>query len=412
MIRYWRMHRDPWLPADVLRRRQWARLQSILRHAFETSPFYRRRFGEAGITPDDVTSFADLRRLPVTTREDLRDPDEILSSSYERSTLKRSRTSGSTGRVTTTYFDRRAWWTAKISLKIRARLACGVRPWDRVALFQESDGVDGALRSWILRRKSFPIFDPLSSVVDEVRAYSPTALYGFPSYLARLGAVATGVVRPRVIFTSGEMLDNETRRKIETAFRAPVLDVYGSTELKEIAWECPAREGYHINSDWILVEVLDDRPGSGRRDGPLLVTSLYNYGMPLIRYQLGDTGYLIETPCSCGRGLPLMAPCLGRSVDYFVLPGGATVSPYRMTCAVENVNGLRQYQIIQEAIDRVVVKVVPVDGPAPVVEGQIREVLGPLLEGVQTSVRFVEKIEPEPSGKHRIVISRVASSGG
>ena len=126
-------------------------------------------------------------------------------------------------------------------------------------------------------------------------------MYGFPSYLTRLGEVAEGTIKPNFVFTSGEMLDGETRRAIERGFGAPVFDIYGCTELKEIAWECPAHEGYHINSDRVVVETLHADHSTGRQDGALLVTSLYNFGMPLIRYQLGDTGRLIAASCSCGR---------------------------------------------------------------------------------------------------------------
>ena len=93
-------------------------------------------------------------------------------------------------------------------------------------------------------------------------------------------------MRPRLIFTSGELLDPATRRAIEDGFGAPVFDIYGCTELKEIAWECPAHAGLHLNADWILLEV--DPPGSA---GKILVTPLYSRAMPLLRYEVGDTGW-------------------------------------------------------------------------------------------------------------------------
>ncbi len=407
MIEYWRLHREQWLPAEEVKQRQWVRLKTILRHAFNNSPFYRRRFCEAGITPDDIGDMTDFKRIPVTTREDLRDPKQMIASGYAKSRLRRSRTSGSTGRVTTTYFDRKAWLIGKVLLKLRARVACGARPWDRVALFQEGHQPNSWTRQRMLRQRSFSIFKTLPEILPEVQKYSPTVLYGFPSYLARLGEVAGGTVTPNLVFTSGEMLDRETRRTIERHFHAPVFDIYGCTELKEIAWECPVREGYHINSDRLVVEVQRSDDGASPRTNTLLVTSLYNFGMPLIRYQLGDTGRLIATPCSCGRGFPLMAPDLGRSVDYFVLPDGTIVSPYEMTCAVETV-GMRKYQIVQKSRDRVVINVVPLREADSSTRRQIELVLSPLLNGVQLEVHFVDEIEREPSGKYRIVVSRMS----
>ena len=410
MIEYWRLQREQWLPADEVRRRQWARLETILQHAFDNSTFYRRKLDESGIKPEDIRDLSDLQRLPVTTREDLREADGMIASGNSKSRLKRSHTSGSTGRVTTTYFDRRAWRTGKILLKLRARVACGVRPWDRIALFQEGQPPNSWRRQRILRQRSFSILEALPEILPEVQSYAPTVLYGFPSYLMRLGQIAEGKIAPRFIFTSGEMLDGETRRTIEKHFRAPVFDVYGCTELKEIAWECPARKGYHINSDQLIVEVQRPEDLTNGTTSPLLVTSLYNFGMPLIRYRLGDTGRLIEGSCPCGRGFPLMVPNLGRSVDYFVLPDGRTVSPYAMTCAIENVQGLGQYQIVQQASDQVVVRVVPLLQADPLIEKQIDRALSPILPGTRVSVHFVDTIEREPSGKYRIVVSHVPKS--
>lgn len=406
-LRYWRLRREQWLSAETLEQRQWTRFKLILQHAFDNSPFYRGRFQDAGITPADIKDRTDLPRIPVTTREDLRDPERLIASGYRVARMKRFLTSGSSGRVTTTYFDHRAWILGKFLLKIRARFACGVRPWDRIALFQETSEATAGIRRLVLRQRSFSILKPIPEILPELVRYAPTVLYGFPSYLLRLSEHAGQGISPALIFTSGEMLDLDTRKTIEGTFNAPVFDVYGCTELKEIAWQCRAQGGYHINSDWLIVEELGTNDGSELPPGRLVVTSLYNFGMPLIRYQLGDTGKLLDDSCSCGRGLPLMAPCLGRSVDYFTLPSGTLVSPYAMTCAVEVVKGLRQYQIVQEAPDRVVVNVVPLEGVNLASESRIQSTLAPILEGVTVTVRVVPKIERERSGKYRVVVSRL-----
>lgn len=402
LARLARMEREQWLPTETIRQRQWRRLERLLRHAYECSPFHRARFAAAGLTPRDIRRPEDLALLPVTTREDLAD-DRMLATGYPRRRLRSSLTSGSTGRVTTTYFDETGWITAKILLKARARLACGVRPWHRIALFQEEAGGRSPLKERLGRRRSFSILDPLPRLAAAVESYRASVFYGFPSFFMRFGEAAGGRLAPQRIFTSGEMLDARTRRAIESDFKAPVLDIYGCTEVKEIAWECTERDGYHINSDWIVVE-----QGADER---LLVTPLYNYGMPLLRYEVGDTGSLLPTACRCGRGLPLMTPNLGRVVDYPLLPDGTSVSPYALTVAVEALRGIRQYQITQETRERVVIRVVPLRETEPPDAAQLREVLAGILPGLQVLVRFVERIEAEPSGKYRIVASRVADEG-
>ena len=399
-----RLHHDQWRSPAELDRLQWRRLGALLSHAQASSPFWRERFAALGAAPADIRTRADLARLPVTTRADLRKPDHLLATGFARDRLKAAMTSGSTGRRTISYFDRDAWMIGKHLLKLRARHACGLRPTDRLALFQEADpgrrdtGFGGRVRS-------FSIHVPPERIAADVAAFAPTVLYGFPGHLLRLGLAAAGRLRPRLVFTSGELLDRATRRQIETLFAARLFDVYGSTEAKEIAWECPAGAGYHVNADWLVVETVpaSDRPGA--RGGRILVTSLYNRAMPLIRYELGDSGVLLDEPCPCGRGLPLMRPTLGRCVDYFVLADGVTITPYDLTCAIEHLPGLARYQIIQRSRSRVEVLVEPGAGFEPSVGSAIQSALRSVLHGLTPEVSVVDRLRHEPSGKFRIVRS-------
>jgi phenylacetate-CoA ligase len=408
LVRYPRLAREQWLPVEAIRDRQWRRFQATVRHAFTSSPFCRRRFREAGITPDDIRSQDDVVRIPITTREDLRDADDLVAEGFDRMRLKRAVTSGSTGRRTTSYFDADAWLMAKHLLKLRARLACGVRAWDRVALVQDEQST--ARTSALSRVRSFSIHRPIDDVLPELRGFAPSVVYGFPGHLLRLGQAAAKSLRPRLVFTSGEMLDELTRSGIEDAFGAPVLDVYGCTEVKEIAWECPRREGYHVNADWLMLEVLHGKPDRRRPPGTLLVTPLFNSGMPLLRYEIGDTGEALARPCGCGRGLPLVRPTLGRSVDYIALEDGTIVPPYNLTCAIEDVAGMRQYQIVQRTLDRLEVRVVPRRDFDDASRQQIQERLRPVLHGLTAEVRVVDEIAPEPNGKYRIVMSEATAS--
>lgn len=399
-----RLHHDQWRSPAELDRLQWRRLGALLSHAQASSPFWRERLAALGAAPADIRTRADLARLPVTTRADLRQPDHLLATGFARDRLKAAMTSGSTGRRTISYFDRDAWLIGKHLLKLRARHACGLRPTDRLALFQEADpgrrdtGFGGRVRS-------FSIHVPPERIAADVAAFAPTVLYGFPGHLLRLGLAAAGRLRPRLVFTSGELLDRATRRQIECLFAARLFDVYGSTEAKEIAWECPAGAGYHVNADWLLVETVpaSDRPGV--MGGRILVTSLYNRAMPLIRYELGDSGVLLDGPCPCGRGLPLMQPTLGRCVDYFVLADGVTITPYDLTCAIEHLPGLARYQIIQRSRRRVEVLVEPGAGFEPSVGGAIQSALRSVLHGLTPEVSVVDRLQHEPSGKFRIVRS-------
>ena len=405
LVSYPSLERAQWLSPERVQALQWRRLQQTIEQAATHSPLYRQRFAALGIQPRDIRSLDDFRKLPITTREDLRAPDGLLADNFPRNQLRESMTSGSTGRRTTSYFDERAWVHAKYLAKLRARRACGLQPWHKVALFQEDGGT--ALEAPAGKRThTFSIHRPIAEILPGAQRFAAEAYYGFPGYFVRLAEAAQGSLRPRMIFTSGELLDPFTRRAIEDGFKAPVFDVYGCTEVKEVAWECPAHAGHHLNADWILFEV--DPPGDA---GKVLLTPLYNRAMPLLRYQVGDTGMLLSERCPCGRGLPLIRPTLGRSVDYLQLPDGNMLPPYTLTCAVEAVEGMRQYQFVQTEPRRIELRIVPGADFGAESEAALRNALAPVLPGVDVGIELVPTIAAEPSGKYRIVKTLVEAPG-
>jgi len=385
---------------------QWRRFKRLLKHAYENTGFYNKRFKAAGIVPQDIREKKDLEKIPLTRREDLQVPERLLANGFEKERLKLSTTSGSCGMITSTYFDKSAWLKSKILMKLRARLACGLKPWNRIAIFSDVTANNNIIKSCFLRQNVFSVFDSIEAQISDLEIYNPSAMYGFPSCFSLLADMDVKI-NPSFIFTSSEMLDLKTKRKIENTFKSKVYDVYGCTEVKEIAWECPERNGYHINSDWLLVEFIKNGRATMDGNASIVVTSLYNYGMPLIRYEVGDTGCFSGKECPCGRGLPLMSPSSGRSVDYFILPDNSTISPYAMTCAMNNIKGMKQYQIKQEKEDLVTVNIVPEYQFNDHNKKQIRSALQNILTGVTVKIKTVEKIEREKSGKYRIVISEV-----
>lgn len=407
VLEFLRLERKQWLSKERLEELQWQRLKKILKHAYDNTEFYKEKFKDAGLTPDDIKEIKDLEKISLTTREDLRKPEQLIAKGFDKNKMSFSTTSGSTGRRTTTYYDRRAWLVGKFLLKLRARIACGLRPADRLAVFSEGKTHNSFFNEFFLRQRFFSIFDPIEKHLSEIEEYNPSAMYGFPSYFSLLADRKTDGINPYRIFTSSEMVDLQTREKIEGSFKAELFDIYGCTEVKEIAWECQKHNGYHINCDWLLIEFIKDGKAAVEEEGSIIVTSLYNYGMPLIRYEVGDTGKLLERSCRCGRELPLMAPTLGRSVDYFILQDNSVVSPYLMTCAVENIEGVKQYQIVQEGKGLVVINVIPTDQFNSKSEEYIKSNLEQVLPGAKVHINLVEEIAREESGKYRIVISKV-----
>jgi len=252
----WQIRRHPWLPDVALREIQWCRLKDVLHHAYTNVPFYRDKFTEAGVNPEDIQSPADLRNIPVTTRSELQEGcDKLLARPFLPRNCLSSITSGSTGQPFTSYFDKEAWLTLRFASKLRARFACGLRMRDRIVMIDAvHDQQDGNISPNIFSRAHIlSVFGDLGNHVAFYKNFAPDILYGFGSYFLLLADFCSANhidwIRPRLIFTGREFLDHVTRRNISGSFRCPVYDIYGSTELKEIAWECRTHEGYHINND-------------------------------------------------------------------------------------------------------------------------------------------------------------------
>jgi phenylacetate-CoA ligase len=208
-----------------------------------------------------------------------------------------------------------------------------------------------------------------------------------------------------------ELLDAPSRNWISAAFKAPIFDFYGAHELGLVAWECEEKAGYHVNIDSIVVEFLwNGKPVPSDQEGKLVCTALNSYAMPFIRYEIGDVGVRSDEPCRCGRGLPLMKILEGRFVDFVVLPGGRRVSPYLLTCSIEEIRGIAKYQILQERQDRIVIRLVKGRGFSPEIFLKIRRRLESVVgEEVEIEFEVLDDI-PREGQKDQVVLSRV--SGG
>jgi len=207
----------------------------------------------------------------------------------------------------------------------------------------------------------------------------------------------------------GSLLDRETRKLLESVFRAKLFDYYGVAELGCIAWECSTYEGYHINIDTVVVEFIKDgNPVSPGGRGKLVCTGLHSYVMPFIRYEVGDVGIFINKQCSCGRGLPLMKSIEGRTEDFILDSEGKWISPAVIRVNLRLVSGVAQFKVIQDSSEQLTVQIVKgrdfSNETVREVEKKLTEVLGGKI-CIKTEI--VNEILKDPSGKIRPVVSKV-----
>ena len=397
--------RSQWRTRDEIRAYQRRRLIEHLRYAVDNVPFY----ADTGIAAAGIRSIEDLRRFPVVTKADIQERAEhFLSRAVDARTLFWSRSSGVTGEPTATYFDDDSWLLTKHALKARRVLSDTKAPGQRVLIMSERESV-AAARSWLatllkplLDLRSMSLIDPLGANARELAAFRPTIVYGFPSYLLALAeAVRTErLTMPRVplIYTSSEVLTEPARHALTAAYGGRVVDVYGSTEFKEIAVQC--RHGrYHVNFESVYVESVAEEPDAPPR---LLVTTLVNKAMPLIRYELGDTGKLTDDDCACGRRSPQLVELHGRLSETLSFPDGTRVSPYLLTTAIEQQAKVRHFRIVHEQPSSLRIETFAKPALSAADRSGLETSLRKLVPA-DVALRFVELTDRGAHGKRRAV---------
>lgn len=405
---------------DTVRARQLSMLKAQLRHAYATVPFYQRTWAAAGVHPDDVKSLDDFRHFPIVSKTDIRKhAAEMLSDVYHGKKLRTKTTSGSTGVPLVIKLDERgAQW--KAGCVLRADEWSGWRLGQRVAKVWGNPeyrhfGLRGRITNHFVDRAIY--LDTINltegrirEFVAAVRRHRPGLVFGHAHSLYMLACVLnkSGIddIRPNGCISTAMPLHDYQRKAIETALGVPVTNRYGCEEVSLIACQCERHKGLHVAAESVYVEVK-----GGGQTGPLLVTDLSNFAMPLIRYQIGDVATLSDTPCECGRGLPVLEKVEGRDADYVVTPAGSLISGISLT---ENfavlIKGAAQVQIIQETVTHLRVRMVRDPIWDTESERQIRELVLKTFGPTMTyDLEFVDLIPQEPSGKYRFCVSKVSA---
>ncbi len=421
MVEMKRMLRAPREKLDALRMRL---LKIQIRNISRNIPFYRQFFSENKLSPHDFQRLDDLKILPIIDKRDIRrNPGLFFNDKIEIDQCVKSHTSGSTGEPFWSYFDRHAWIRKKYLSKLRARFACGMRHGEKAAIFSvESPGkiiktdIRQFVQHLVLKTEHFSIFDHLESALERLCEFKPQNIYGPPGYFFHLARAANpkkiSTTYLKRIYTSSEFLSKSTAQFIQDVFQAEIFDVYGSTEFKEVAWECERHEGYHINEDEVICEILDkEAPAPPGTVGDIVLTDLVNRAMPLIRYRTKDRRIMIDGGCSCGRTFSLMRPVAGRASEYIRLPDGERLSPYLFTTAIEKCNGLLQYQFIQTNRSGLLVKVILDEGAEKGVVSEIEAIVKRITKGTMNiTVKKTQHISIEENGKFKVVKSLLQDS--
>lgn len=404
------------------------KINHIVHHAYHNSPYYKDLFKRENINVHNIESVEDIKAIPLLSKASLQNnlKTMVTKNLEEMHVLQTSGTSSAPAFIA---FDRAAMEMVG-AMKIRNKLAVGIRPGDKWAIFvreskkdaKQRQAVKGLLRllSKHFFMKGLELKADLSNVawIDEddltrLNKFNPTIIHMFPSYMKLLGQkIEEGAIdiNPKLLLSNGELMDRGTREYLEDIYGTYPLDIYGIVEVNEIAWECKEHNGYHINSDCIHVELVDkdgEQVAPGER-GELVVTSLYNFGMPIIRYRTGDFAVASDETCSCGRTLPLLERIEGRIKDSITLNDGRLISPYQFLaeCRLHEIENIKWFQINQLENNKFLMQFIPKKASNQISDEIIDKMKAVLGQNIYVDTRCVNSIPREkyPSGKYSYVL--------
>ena len=220
------------------------------------------------------------------------------------------------------------------------------------------------------------------------------------------------IYEPSAIMTSASVLLPHYREKIEDVFKVKVFDRYGSREVGDMACECENHEGLHINMKLHYLQIIDDYNNQvvdGER-GNIVITTLKNNVMPLIKYKIGDIGIISDKQCSCGRGTKILKEITGRSINMFKTVNGDKIYPFFSKLFFFK-DYIKQYQVVQEKIDLVIINLVlnndfneKIEIDLLRIKNDIKKIMG---SKTRVEFRFLDNIECTDTGKHLYLISKV-----
>lgn len=404
-----------WLPQDGILALQTEKFRNLIKHVYDSVPYYSEIMKKIGLCPEEIKSLEDIRYLPILTKDDIRRNFKKLIShdSYKRKFINAS-TGGSTGEPLKYIRDWNSLiWTEAASL--RGMSWAQYRIGDTFVDLMSADwpSVMGKIRGKMLNKHYFPAFAKdyeLISYVKTIEKLHPICVAGYPSNLYRIANIYQRHkifdIKFRVIFTTGEILYDYQREFFEKYFNGRVFDHYGCNEVGSIAYECEHHQK-HIADERFLMETTDSK-GTAiiNQLGKITITDLDNYTMPFIRYQNGDVGRMTSDHCICGRGLKVVKSIEGRTQDFLRTLDGNYVPAIFFPSRFRNLTGINQYQIIQKDVHNISLKIVKNQFfSAKELEEILRVIREMIGNNVNVGIEECSYIPLTRSGKYRLVIS-------
>ncbi len=426
---------NQWRSPEEIRAGQFGQLNHLLRHCRDTIPFYRERLQEAGLDGARDVTPEDWLRLPLLAREDIQKSGKSMVSTAiprghgETST---SSTSGSTGKPVTvlaTGISRSFWhvvtlrehlWQGrdlKATMAVIRRVPSGEAAYPQgLSLQQWGKSVNDVFETGPLY--ALEIESSIAQQAEWLARVNPKYLRSYPTNLLALARYCEshGVRLPNLAqcLAFGELVQPHVREACREVWGVEIADAYSSQEMGYMSLQAPGHEHHLVQSDFVLLEVLDPsgRPCRPGEVGRVVVTGLHNFAMPLLRYDIGDFAEVGE-PCPSGRGLQVLTRILGRQRNMLVDRDGNQYWPAFGVKALSKIAPLRQFQLAQVFVDRVEARLVPDRALSDNEMARIREHLATRLPGTVTvELKLMDDIPRSAGGKYEDFVNETRPRAG
>lgn len=407
-----------WTPVEILGYQRQL-LERLLRHAATQTAFYPDRLaplfsgGDAASAPID---FSRWNEIPIIGRGhaiDYLDGMTARQTPQDTGDAVAGATSGTTGR-SLRHLKSRVARIAESCAMNRVYEVFGLDLSGSMAFIitdkeNRHPYPDGSqARGWNLTDENSALYvldvgTTAEQRLDWLERIRPDHVSSYPSRMlevASLAAESNSTLRFKTLIASGEPLDPVTADRLVEAFGCEIIDIYAAREIGLVAFECPDAAGFHVASEAVFVEVVDEHgaPVAPGAFGRVILTALYNYAMPFIRYEVGDYAMPAAAPCLCKRGLPKLDRIGGRSRAAFVLPDGSHKRLLgRFVNQIAERLAYREIQLVQTEIGTIEVRYVPYDDTPPDIEGLTSLFRSEFHPDIALELRPVERI-PRTAG--------------
>lgn len=404
-----------WWSAEKITAYQNKKLRELIDHAYIHVPYYQKVFKERNLLPSDIQTIDDLQKLPLLTKEIIRQnfPQNIVANNIPRKKMLLGGSSGSTGQPLQ-YFKTRESHGILRAANLRGWYWTGFRlgdPYMKIATMPRNSMVkkvqDWLNRSYYVHSRSIDQSD-IISILYQIKKHNLKVVRGYPGSLYIL---ATHLERNNdfsfklnTIITTSEPLYPHLREKIERMFQCKIFDSYGA-EGAPIIFECPTHECYHISPEIAIVEYLRDDKIVTEGKAKLIYTDLTNFATPFIRYDINDYAEPYTAACSCGRGMPSVKSLEGRDTDILITPSGKYLTFYFFAGYFEHQNYIDFFQLAQTEIDKFTLYIVPNTHFRNEFKQKIvNDLLAVMGSDITLKIETVDDIPLTSSGKRRFFV--------